>query len=501
MSSPLVPASPSPAVPPLRPDLHAAARDGGVIVTDSRTGRRTQLGVQSAAIWAALSAGQRTPTALIAALPHLRPEVIRGRLLQLAQSGLLAEAVVPDPESPARGAGAAAGGAAPAVTGTTTPAADAVTPSVRVDALLRHRCLGCGSSCVGVVIAPVTAPTFAALTAHPLPGVARPVVDAGGLPGLAREAEGCVALTPDARCAIHATSGAAAKPDPCRLFPYFLVRTPRGLRAGLGAECRSLPGALQLGEAADVKEISAELEALSDYAAHLPDPALLWPELPWSAAQLETAADAWLATPDPLAAAVAAVSAARDGLQLPPRPWLDLAAWPGAALPTRVDAQRGLLQALVDAAAATADDATQRNELFAAERAVLVGKAAQVLAGEVVLPRTRLDAEAAPVLAAAARGALAGLEFAVRRDVAWGLGRLRLHLALAQTLAAVRAAQVARVAVRSQDMVDGLVACSMFLRSPRAEAVLGLHAPAVRGCWLAPEQLAEPWDDAFGAPA
>jgi hypothetical protein len=118
-----------------------------------------------------------------------------------------------------------------------------------------------------------------------------------------------------------------------------------------------------------------------------------------------------------------------------------------------------------------------------------------------VLPRTRLDPEAVPVLAAAARGALAGLEFAVRRDVAWGLGRLRLHLALAQTLAAVRAAQVARVAVRPQDVVDGLVACSMFLRSPRAEDALGLHAAAVRGCWLAPERLDAPWEDAFGAPA
>src|SRR5262249_14431575 len=44
-----------------------------------------------------------------------------------------------------------------------------------------------------------------------------------------REDGSCVFLMPDNRCRIHAELGAEAKPDVCKLFPWTVTPTPRGI--------------------------------------------------------------------------------------------------------------------------------------------------------------------------------------------------------------------------------------------------------------------------------
>jgi len=94
---------------------------------------------------------------------------------------------------------------------------------------LRFQCLACGSCCHGVrVILEDDEPErMAALGAEM--GVSDPVVD-----GMLRQEQGrCAFLDEDGRCGIHARYGLKAKPLVCQQFPFVLLQTESGMRAGV----------------------------------------------------------------------------------------------------------------------------------------------------------------------------------------------------------------------------------------------------------------------------
>ena len=64
-------------------------------------------------------------------------------------------------------------------------------------------------------------------------GIDAPIVD-----GRLRHIDGvCVFLEADDRCAIHRRLGAAAKPAICQQYPFALVQTEGGRRAGIDPGC------------------------------------------------------------------------------------------------------------------------------------------------------------------------------------------------------------------------------------------------------------------------
>ncbi len=66
---------------------------------------------------------------------------------------------------------------------------------------------------------------------------------------LRRRAGRCLFLRPDGRCGVHAVAGPAAKPAFCRLFPFDVVRTVRGVRLFDVTHCSSQAEAAQQGPA------------------------------------------------------------------------------------------------------------------------------------------------------------------------------------------------------------------------------------------------------------
>jgi lysine-N-methylase len=95
-----------------------------------------------------------------------------------------------------------------------------------------------------------------------------PLFKAGGPPWarqyhLSHRADGsCVFLSPDGRCRIHERFGAAAKPLPCRLYPFILVPAGDHYRVGVRFGCPS--AAESKGRA-----IAAHEKELRDFAAQL----------------------------------------------------------------------------------------------------------------------------------------------------------------------------------------------------------------------------------------
>lgn len=97
---------------------------------------------------------------------------------------------------------------------------------------------------------------------------------------------GCVFLGPDNRCKIHAKFGSAAKPMPCRVYPFVMVPTGDHWRVGVRFACPS--AAQNLGrpmreQTADAREYAELVEATKHTPHDLP-PIPLAPKqaIPWS---------------------------------------------------------------------------------------------------------------------------------------------------------------------------------------------------------------------------
>lgn len=484
-------------IPCIRDDVEVgAAEGGGLVVVDGVAGRRFVLGAEGAAVWRALADGHREPAALCAAVPRMPPARVFGVVRRLTWALLL------DAPRWRRQAALFRAG---------SPAADEAAPRrprLILHPDLRHRCVGCGSSCHTVDIGPVGPATVAAVRDLELwrvvPG-ARSADDAfvegevGGvaLRCMARTAGRCAMLRPDGLCRVHAEAGPASKPGVCRQFPYTFARGPDGVYVGLQVECRRLAPSLAAAadEAAGVLE--GELAALLPEASvfSLPDPVPVGPGLfvPW--ADWRVAWEGVCAEAGDVAAVAGrllALAADRRDAVAADEPWMRPSAW---GLPEPGPASRAaLLETLGEAAARVHEGALERDAFMEAGLAAITGQALQMLAGDLALPPTCwAGREAERLLRTAFLAELHGQALLHHGDVLTGLGHLRLRLALADCAARIRACQAARVVVTVQDATDGLVAVNKVLRTPEAKAALARLGGALRWHFAADGATAARW--------
>ncbi len=464
----------------------------GRVIDDPVTGHRTHLGPQGAAVWEALTAGATTTDALAAAT-ELDPTVLAWRLRQLDCALVLDSprwrdqralfAPRPDPETP---------------------------PPLRLAPGLKHRCVGCGSSCHAVHVGPVPLATHLAADHHALwrdvpgaNGAADLFVQAGELRFMARRDDACVLLRPDGRCAIHAAAGAAAKPGVCRQFPYTLTRTPDAIHVGLQLECRSLTESLDAGR--DESGIEADLIALTGADAQVYE---LPHAVPLTCGVFVDAGEllAWLR---PVADRISAAAglpwgALMDDVCAEALPFVAARArliddsWcvaPDAPEPAvAVGRLRGALERGLAALVEAAEGAKKPYDVALAEQ---LREALPAAFGD-PLPTVSWHPEAVTLLHTALAADLQGLEVVRDRDLLFGLGRTRLSLTLAETVARLRALTVARRVVRAQDVNDALVVVTRALRTTPVDAALREHAAEVRWLGAAPGRPFESW---MGAPA
>jgi len=490
-------------LPPIRDDLTVEpAAESTLIIHDPLTGHRTHLGAQSAAVWRARRAGHDTPLGLCAAVSALPPAVVRDRLRQIRDALLLDDARFR--------------AQAPLFAGGEAPPLESL-PLI-LDPDLRHRCVRCGSSCLGVDIGPVSDRTLAAVEGHGLwrgtpdaesaaETVQRRITEHGPVRVFEHVHGACIMLRGGDRCAIHAAAGEAAKPAGCRQFPYTFTSTDAGIAVGLQFECRSLVASAAAGRAESVADRAAGLQRLvADGAlvSRLPDPVTVAPGLFVPAARYL----AWWAEAarverlrDAVPSAVALAEARRA--ELGPEPgWLSQAAWPGEAPPGLDVAalRRALPHQIMGACAWLTRDAAGRRDMVEQEQAELVRKALLVQTGAVRLPPTVFDpgpAGAPDPWRIALRGALADHRAVLGIDLLQGLGRLAVWLDLARAVARLRAAQAARRPVRPDDVTDGLIITHRILRTGVVDQTLRAAHAAVRAELLTTDDPA-PW---LGVPA
>ncbi len=94
---------------------------------------------------------------------------------------------------------------------------------------LRFRCTACGACCQGGQVALEDDEPARLVALAELLGVPEPIADGH----LRMEGGRCVFLAEDQKCLIHARLGATAKPLVCQQFPFVLVQTESGMRAGV----------------------------------------------------------------------------------------------------------------------------------------------------------------------------------------------------------------------------------------------------------------------------
>jgi Fe-S-cluster containining protein len=117
----------------------------------------------------------------------------------------------------------------------------------------RFECGGCGACCRGYSAGPITTEEVKRISGAPFVRedpelrakplfVLRGIEDGRG--GVSptyllnrREDGSCIFLMADNRCRIHAELGAEAKPDVCKLFPWAVTPTPRGIVVSDRTEC------------------------------------------------------------------------------------------------------------------------------------------------------------------------------------------------------------------------------------------------------------------------
>lgn len=478
-------------IPAPRDDLEVTGDSAARDIEDPVTGHRTRLGPQGAAVWGALSEGADDVEALEAAT-GLDPGTLAWRLRQIDCALVL--------DSPRWRAQRALFGPRPD---------RAERPPLRMAPELRHRCVGCGSSCHAVHVGPVPLATHLAADHHGLwrdvPGASSAgdlFVQVGEQRFMARRDDACVVLRPDGRCAVHAAAGAAAKPGVCRQFPYTLTRTADAIHVGLQMECRSLAESLASGRGdagvdADLAALVGEDAQIYDLPVAVPLAPGIFVDAGELLAWLRPVADRitaaaglpWGALMDDVCAEALPFVAARARL-------VDDAWCPDVDVPAPAAAADLLRGALTDGLEALVDAASGAGKPFDAALARHVLSALPAAFGE-ALPTVSWHPDAVTLLHTAVAADLQGLEVVRDRDLLFGLGRLRLTLTLAETVARRRALTVARRVVRAQDINDAIVAVTRALRTTPLVAALRAHAAEVRWLGAAAGRPFEVW---MGAP-
>lgn len=458
-------------LPALRADVRLEiGADGTGALVDGALGRRIKLDVRGVAIARALATpdGARTPEAVSAAIETDAAGV----------SGFAARLVALDlcdtPRATARVAERQALARVKA-----RPAAH-----LAVLSGARFGCTMCGSCCGGHNVGPVSQSVLDGLAAE-LPAFEREIAAARhvakdlfvtlppgerarpGVHVMCHASNGsCVFLDEAGRCRIHARLGGEAKPLPCRIFPWEIVATPTGVRVAVQRECRDFlaatgPEAPPLEAARD--ELAALVEAIGELPTARPIPKLRGRELDsWAV---------WESFEQQLSAALVA-SDARN----PAATFAGLAAClgeaPAAETPGRFSDWRtrmlGPLGQML--AAAPAPSAKLWIRVDGLELAVNALEAAT--GWTLARALEPLSGEAVTLFREHLRHALWTCTPLRATSVEAGLARVHAEWVLARLVAIVRAREVKRFHVTSQDLQDGLVIASFLFRHDDLQPLL-----------------------------
>ncbi len=456
-------------VPALRPGVRLVPRDDERFpgaLEDGALGRRVKLDAVGVALAGALDAPQ--PLAALAARAGCAPEPAARAVASFARLHLLDT-----------GEARALAGDAEALAAVAAAPPEAVPLLIRDDA--RFSCTRCGSCCGGHNVGPVFDDVLEGL-ADKLGDLREATRSAKGLffamdgggagPGgelvLCHQSRGsCVFLDDDRRCRVHAAYGADAKPRACRIFPYELVATPRGVAVTVQRECRGFVEARQGKRLADDEAHLRRILALAPALTATPRVLHLAPGSPltWDAYEALEAAfhEAVDAHPEaPLSALAAMARAVRGALGAPP----SRAAHGGTLEALRDDLDTlgaGLTRAL-DAMGGAVPEPT--DALWV--RAEVLDHLRHALAGlrpdwrRVARGPERPDQHA--LVRDHLHHALMSKALALAPSVAHGLARLVLSWLLTMSLAVHRAREVKRRHLVAQDLMDALVVTSFALR-------------------------------------
>jgi Fe-S-cluster containining protein len=379
-------------------------------------------------------------------------------------------------------------------------------PSSEVPLLIRPEaafsCTMCGSCCGGHNIGPVLPDTRAGIEAHRdelltatgSEGDLFVTVPSGpqGEQVLCHSRDGsCVFLTEERRCLLHQRYGASSKPRICRLFPYNLVATPKGVAVSISQECRGYA------EARHGQKLTEQVDEIRDMLEFAPRIERTRPVLRLSAEQaltyrryqdIETALhDALDEANDPTAALLAMRAVLLDhGAETEPGPRPPIEAI-AAFIDGLCDAIAERCEALADAHQLDSETAVVR-----VESARLMALAASRLRPDLARVAAPLDRpEHHALFVASMHERLAAKELAEAPTLVSGFSRLVLNWLLARTLMVARARQVKRRHLVEQDIVDATVTISFLMRNEAMRAALDeLDSPTVQLCfdWL-PELL------------
>lgn len=383
----------------------------------------------------------------------------------------------------------------------------------------RFGCTMCGSCCGGHNVGPVSEAILDGLDAHL--DALEPAIRAARkidkdlffvLPGdratpgrdvMCQASNGsCVFLDERGLCRIHAKVGGDAKPLPCRIFPWELVLTPTGVRVAVQRECRDFLAATSEAQPL-VSDAETELVALVQQIPELPV-ARLTPRL--RGAELPSWADVESLETD-LRAAVAASHPTPSSMSIEasePRPSTSIEASPiatsslttfaalAAALPPAprdapapdFDAWRARLGAHAKAILAAAPPPDTRVLIRVDALRLLVAALDAAEGWTLARALAPVDGELARLLSAHLDHALWSTVPLRATSIEGGLGRVHAEWLVARLIAIVRAREVKRFHVTTQDVQDGLANASFLFRHADLAPVLGELDPLTAATFL-----------------
>ncbi|MCC6621087.1 MAG: YkgJ family cysteine cluster protein [Deltaproteobacteria bacterium] len=336
----------------------------------------------------------------------------------------------------------------------------------------RFTCTMCGSCCGGHNVGPVDPDILDGLAPH-LDGLAAAsgrddarglFFQIGGEVGgqvLCHSVGGsCVFLTEDRKCRIHAELGGDKKPRPCRIFPYELIATPRGVAVTIQRECRGFPEARNgkllsesLDELREVMALAGRLPIVRPIVKRLDGTVLDWASYEALEERLHALVDdASLSTSELLVALTRAVSGEPPGSAEPSHEGQR------AELAAVADTIVQAMDAMLATIPAPDDRLTVKADGLAHARA-----AAKVLLSDWRRVSSELERpEQRSLLRDHLHHALMAKDLLLADTLEAGIARLVLEWSLAKALAIHRAREVKRRHLVTQDLMDGLVSVSFL---------------------------------------
>jgi Fe-S-cluster containining protein len=349
---------------------------------------------------------------------------------------------------------------------------------LRVLAGARFECTMCGSCCGGHNIGPVSPKVLVGLDAV-VPELEPAIREARRVDKqlfvvlqdnvMCHTSDGsCLFLDDGGRCRIHAKLGGNAKPLPCRIFPWELVATPSGVRVTVQRECRDFVRATAEDRPL-LSEATAELSGLLRELEQLPV-ARLTTRL--RGRELAAWAE-WEALEGDLLGALETVDGVDQAevfralvARLPPPSGATGTAGGGFSLWR--ERLLGVLERMLRAAPPANERMVIRIDALEATVEAL-GAAHGWVLKRALAP---LDGEAGGLLVAHLRHALWATTPLMASSVEAGIGRLFAEWLLARLIAIVRAREVKRFHITTQDLQDGLVVATFLFRHEDLEPLL-----------------------------